>query len=1273
MQKARLSKLGIALTSIVSSLTLAACGGGGDGSASYTNPNTSATTLPTKPTPPSKTTTPDAPKALTPFTELSAELLNSYKPTWGLESYTSIMRARISESTDQTLKGKLQAAQDNAGKIYNAIGFTNPYFGYAYKTTNTSRTTGISIGTDVGLYPNTPYAFAGDGVNIAIIDEKFNALAYDSQLIKSENIKNVKLNTDLSSLKTSENQFVAETWNPTAVTDTGSLGHGSNVLRGLASYRGTYSSEVNANQLPLTGGVAPRANYFLFDAADTLLSQIYKGDAYKTNATPTGGWKSQDYLYYFLAQTSKARIINYSGGVNVAPTDDDVKKFDTKYKTVVDKLKSRNNFDSEFYTQLKTKVYDNHLAVPFAQGIKSAAKGGNGPLLVKALGNVDKFTDALEWNKHVNNLKPDAYKPYEQVVKISKDSDLYALINSSQEAKDSILFVAGVITDTKGTIKNEITNLINKFNSNTLTDTERNKKLEFTFANGSADFTTANMEAKKIYLSPASFACGAIKDNCIVAPYVQSFNFYTNNNNLQSLVGQGTSYSAPLVTGVAALVAQQFPWLTTSQLKQVLTTTAYDLGAKGLDDVYGWGMVNAQLALRGPAAFYKGQTFKVNLTNNNAADAQHYVFSNNIYGEGNLEVTSTTSTRNFLYLVGPQGFTGNITVKSNGNLAISRDGTFVPPTYKADTYPQAELQATKVSVEKDSVLALSNVEVNTLSNNGGNLFTFGATANNLELNGGQTTIYLKPNETTQEYEGLKIKGKAKLNGNVYVALQKGYNFKTGTYTVKVISYESGESTVSFNVGDANKSMFYSLDNWNVNKTALTVDLTVHSSSDVSSLIDVGLTSVDALSSYRGAQQVDKLFAAADNVLLVDAATSNSDSQIKRNNTERTDALSDLRNTTAYNEYHLSSSLVSTTALTADVSPTSPINTNEQENLGNQDNNELIVAATQVQNMSKTELQDLFIRTSGVQYHNLQLAANQTLTANAQGFTNAASRYLSTDNRFFTYLDYDYGKQNWSSSKTLLRGDFSSNGLTAGTYWQDNGYNFGVAAYASSFRQHESLRSLKAEAGYAKGHTYALLLNFGQAAAKYWLNAGLTIAHNDYDVERSTLYFHDQKAHFSSNSVGLDLNAGYLLLGNQNTRLEVQGGLLGQITRQAAFAEKATNIASEKLSLQAKARTHFTSYAHAGLRGFINFEPFNYATSLDASLVLQQKLGSNRFNLDLIDGSQTGYAFTNSFLATLNLGASIQLTHNLNLRFATTYSKAEDWESKNANLTLKVAF
>ncbi|WP_157671906.1 S8 family serine peptidase [Desulfuromonas soudanensis] len=55
----------------------------------------------------------------------------------------------------------------------------------------------------------------------------------------------------------------------------------------------------------------------------------------------------------------------------------------------------------------------------------------------------------------------------------------------------------------------------------------------------------------------------------------------------------GTSFSAPHVSGVLALLLDAFPGLSSAALETTLYSSAVDLGAAGPDNIYGYGLVNA--------------------------------------------------------------------------------------------------------------------------------------------------------------------------------------------------------------------------------------------------------------------------------------------------------------------------------------------------------------------------------------------------------------------------------------------------------------------------------------------------------------------------------------------------------------------------------------------------------------------------------------------------------------------------------------------------------
>jgi subtilisin family serine protease len=62
-------------------------------------------------------------------------------------------------------------------------------------------------------------------------------------------------------------------------------------------------------------------------------------------------------------------------------------------------------------------------------------------------------------------------------------------------------------------------------------------------------------------------------------------------------VGSGTSASAAIVAGAAALIRSRFPKLSAAEVIHRLTSTALDRGSPGRDDEYGYGLINIVSAL----------------------------------------------------------------------------------------------------------------------------------------------------------------------------------------------------------------------------------------------------------------------------------------------------------------------------------------------------------------------------------------------------------------------------------------------------------------------------------------------------------------------------------------------------------------------------------------------------------------------------------------------------------------------------------------------------
>ena len=84
-----------------------------------------------------------------------------------------------------------------------------------------------------------------------------------------------------------------------------------------------------------------------------------------------------------------------------------------------------------------------------------------------------------------------------------------------------------------------------------------------------------------------SHTAGDMKNDFIVA----------HDDVLSAGDAAGTSFAAPRVTGAAALVRHKFPFLDGRQLKTLLLETATDIGAAGIDEVFGHGKLDLANAL----------------------------------------------------------------------------------------------------------------------------------------------------------------------------------------------------------------------------------------------------------------------------------------------------------------------------------------------------------------------------------------------------------------------------------------------------------------------------------------------------------------------------------------------------------------------------------------------------------------------------------------------------------------------------------------------------
>ena len=162
--------------------------------------------------------------------------------------------------------------------------------------------------------------------------------------------------------------------------------------------------------------------------------------------------------------------------------------------------------------------------------------------------------------------------------------------------------------------------------------------------------------------------------------------------NVYSTTAYGTSFAAPVVAGAAGAIQLKYPWMSRDLIKQSLLTTATDLGAAGVDDIYGWGLLNLEKAMKGPAAFDKRLTFDEHGYRSNdviidmeghptsSNDIDSYTFSNNISGNAGV-IKKGSGT---LWFTGYNTYSGQTTIQEgvltvtnhlNSDVVIEKNGT----------------------------------------------------------------------------------------------------------------------------------------------------------------------------------------------------------------------------------------------------------------------------------------------------------------------------------------------------------------------------------------------------------------------------------------------------------------------------------------------------------------------------------------------------------------------------------------------------------------------
>ena len=142
---------------------------------------------------------------------------------------------------------------------------------------------------------------------------------------------------------------------------------------------------------------------------------------------------------------------------------------------------------------------------------------------------------------------------------------------------------------------------------------ELHEAIQYAAGKGTIVIASAGNEGTRTLYYPAAYdeviGVGAVDSNKRVSYFSQKNNSVfvvapgdavvsLGADNKSAKTGSGTSFAAPFVSGLAVLLKQLYPNMTTSDFKNILIASSEDLGSSGYDTSYGYGLINAPKAIQ---------------------------------------------------------------------------------------------------------------------------------------------------------------------------------------------------------------------------------------------------------------------------------------------------------------------------------------------------------------------------------------------------------------------------------------------------------------------------------------------------------------------------------------------------------------------------------------------------------------------------------------------------------------------------------------------------
>ncbi|EQA04290.1 autotransporter domain-containing protein [Glaesserella parasuis] len=225
---------------------------------------------------------------------------------------------------------------------------------------------------------------------------------------------------------------------------------------------------------------------------------------------------------------------------------------------------------------------------------------------------------------------------------------------------------------------------------------------------------------------------------------------------------EGTSFATPVVTAAVANVWEKFDWMDHHLVTQTILSTANKLNSSDVteepNERVGWGVLNQERALKGPARFDTKLLTDDNKTHvvakldyKHHTDRTKYTWSNNIKGDAGFKKQGTGT----LYFTGSNSYSGN-TIIENGTLVIGNELT----------QSAVEIQSQGTLLTKNLVNTEKEVKIVKNVDNKGSLEVYGK---GLIIEGNYTTSNNARTVIDIDKSKLTVKGNVNLQSSYIVA------------------------------------------------------------------------------------------------------------------------------------------------------------------------------------------------------------------------------------------------------------------------------------------------------------------------------------------------------------------------------------------------------------------------------------------------------------------------------------------------------------------------